>query len=164
MRNGERRRGGGGAGINMPTEIFQRLCQRTTSKKKQGQSRCCSHVVQHLWRGRQGKGMLRKKVKYGSKGGGGGDCQKPEVTVTGFQQTTAERATHHGKRRLPEITAELKDWAHVLLLGAQYLGSITPMIPNCSTAAAHCSHRGWVKCRGLISHPLRGANQQDFEL
>lgn len=24
------------AGINMPTEIFQRLCQRTTSKKKIG--------------------------------------------------------------------------------------------------------------------------------
>lgn len=28
--------GGGWAGINMPTEIFQRLCQRTTSKKKTG--------------------------------------------------------------------------------------------------------------------------------
>lgn len=50
--------GGDSAGINMPTEIFQRLCQRTTTKNK-GVSPDVVHMWSNISRGRQGKGMLR---------------------------------------------------------------------------------------------------------
>lgn len=50
----EKWRRGRGAGINMPTEIFQCLCQRTTKKKRSVQMLFTCGPTSLEWRGRTG--------------------------------------------------------------------------------------------------------------
>lgn len=67
-----KKEGGEGAVQELTCPLkFSSVFAREQQPKKEGQSRCCSHVVQHLWRP-TGKGMLRKEIRCRSKGGGGG--------------------------------------------------------------------------------------------